>query len=93
MGVMQRIIKDNKFKKVFKTVDGGVDFQHSMMNGLITLNVPQSFKYGSLRDFYKRAQNESLISLVEPHTTTLMYKMGLPIYYSKGNQLNIKITT
>lgn len=29
----------------------------------------------------------------EPHTTSLMYKMGRTIYFSKGNQTNIKITT
>lgn len=33
------------------------------------------------------------IKTVEPHTTTLMYKMGRKIYFSKGNQTNIKITT
>ena len=33
------------------------------------------------------------INQIEPHTMTLMYKMGRKIYFSKGNQLNIKITT
>lgn len=155
------IIAKNGYKKVFKIVDGGSDFQHSMMNGcagldgvaidddivlthwaaspfvsddiisdnirvckkkgnamsacpfflivgsndgdrstkwidrdsIITLNAPHSFKYGFLRDLYAKAVADDIINEVEPHTTTLMYKMGLPIYYSKGNQLNIKITT
>ena len=30
---------------------------------------------------------------IEPHTTTLMYELGIPIFFSKGNQTNIKITT
>lgn len=29
---------------------------------------------------------------MEPHTTTLMYKMRKTIYFSKGSQTNIKIT-
>lgn len=155
------IIRTNGFKKVVRTVDGGDDFQHSMINGMrglsdiakdddivithwaaspfvtddvitdnihvckmkgnamsacpffvivgsndgdhssrwvdrdsiITLNAPQSFRYSLLKDFYETAEREGLIAEVEPHTTTLMYKMGIPIYYSKGNQLNIKITT
>lgn len=158
---LKEIIAQNGYRKVFKVVDGGVDFQHSMINGvnglsdvasdddvvlthwaaspfvtddvisdnirvcrekgnamsacpfylivgsndgdrstkwvdrdsIIQLNAPQSFKYSFIRDFYERAQREGLLDQVEPHTTTLMYKMGLPIYYSIGNQLNIKITT
>ena len=158
---MEDIVAANKYQKVFKIVDGGVDFQHSMMNGLrgldgiatdedivlthwaaspfvsddiitdnirvcfekgnamsaspyilivgsndgdrstrwidrdsiITLNAPQSFRYSFMRDFYKKAVSEGFINQVEPHTTTLMYKMGLPIYFSKGSQRNIKITT
>lgn len=158
---LQDIIKANGFKKVVKIVDGGADFQHSMINGMrglktiatdddvaithwaaspfvtddvisdnirvckakgnamsacpffvivgsnngdhserwvdrdsiITLNAPQSFRYSLFRDFYEQAIRDGLINLVEPHTTTLMYKMGIPIYYSKGSQLNIKITT
>ena len=158
---LREIIKTNGYKKVFKIVDGGVDFQHSMMNGIyalkglasdddivlthwaaspfvtddvisdnvrvcremgnamsacpfflivgsndgdhsstwvdrdsiIQLNAPQSFKFKFVYDFYTKAEKDGLIAQVEPHTTTLMYKMGLPIYYSLGNQLNIKITT
>lgn len=158
---LQDMIKSNGFKKVVKVVDGGEDFQHSMINGMrglqgmaadddivvthwaaspfvtddvisdnirvcrekgnamsacpffvivgsndgdhsstwvdrdsiITLNAPQSFKYAFMRNFYERAIATGLLKEVEPHTTTLMYKMGLPIYYSKGSQLNIKITT
>lgn len=155
------ILQKNRYKKVIKIVDGGADFQHSMINGIdglngiadesdvvlthwaaspfvsddviadnirvcqekgnamsacpfflivgsndgdcskswvdrdtiIQLNAPQSFRYDFVRNFYARARQDGLIDLVEPHTTTLMYKMGLPIYYSKGNQMNIKITT
>ena len=159
--VLDGIVKVNGFKKIVKVVDGGEDFQHSMINGMrglkdmaadddivvthwaaspfvtddvisdnirvckergnamsacpffvivgsndgdhsstwvdrdsiITLNAPQSFKYAFFRDFYEKAEAEGLVQQVEPHTTTLMYKMGYPIYYSKGSQLNFKITT
>lgn len=155
------IVTANGFRKVVKVVDGGEDFQHSMINGMrglggiaadddivvthwaaspfvtddvisdnirvcrekgnamsacpffvivgsndgdhsstwvdrdsiMTLNAPQSFKYAFLRDFYEKAIETGVIGQVEPHTTTLMYKMGYPIYFSKGSQLNIKITT
>lgn len=158
---LQKIVSDNGYKKVVRIVDGGVDFQHSMLNGMrglsgiaadddivlthwaaspfvtddvisdnirvckdkgnamsacpfflivgsndgdhssrwvdrdsiILLNAPQSFRYSLFRDFYEKAIATGVINQVEPHTTTLMYKMGIPIFYSKGNQLNIKITT
>lgn len=158
---LDRIVEASGFKKVVKIVDGGKDFQRSMINGMrglkgmaadedivvthwaaspfvtddiisdnirvckekgnamsacpfflivgsnngdhssrwvdrdsiIMLNAPQSFRYSFYRDFYEEAERLGIIDQVEPHTTTLMYKMGFPIYYSKGSQLNIKITT
>ena len=156
--VLEGIIKENGFAKVVKVVEGGEDFQHSMLNGvrgleglaadddivvthwaaspfvtdevisdnirvcrekgnamsacpfflivgsndgdysatwvdresIMMLNAPQSFRYDYVRDFYNEAVACDLINAVEPHTTTLMYKMGRKIYFSKGNQLNIK---
>ncbi|MBO5367753.1 hypothetical protein J6A32_03935, partial [Methanocorpusculum sp.] len=38
------------------------------------------------------AISSGIIDTVEPHTTTLMYKMGKKIFFSKGSQTNIKIT-
>lgn len=158
---LDSIIKINGYKKVVKVVDGGDDFQHSMINGvrglngiasesdvvmthwaaspfvtdeiisdnirvcrakgnamsacpfflivgtndgdhsanwvdrdsIMMLNAPQSFRYDYVRDFYREAEDRNLIGSVEPHTTTLMYKMERKIYFSKGSQLNIKITT
>ena len=57
------------------------------------MNSPHAFRYGYIRDIYKRAFETGVIKEVEPHTTTLMYKMGETIYFSKGSQSNIKITT
>ena len=42
---------------------------------------------------YRRAVEQKLLDKVEPHTTSLMYALGETIYFSKGNQTNIKITT
>ena len=158
---LREIVSTNNYRKVFKIVDGGDDFQHSMINGIdglkgiandddvvvthwaaspfvtddiisdgirvcrkhgnsmsacpfylivgsndgdcsekwvdrdtiVQLNAPQCFLYSYIRDFYKKAIEENMLDTVEPHTTTLMYKMGYKIYFSKGNQANIKITT
>lgn len=56
------------------------------------MSTPHAFKYGFIDDMYKKAVDTGVIDEVEPHTTTLMYKMGKKIYFSKGSQTNIKIT-
>lgn len=60
---------------------------------LACMNSPHAFQYGYVRNLYKRAIESGDINKVEPHTTTLMQYMGEKIYFSKGSQTNIKITT
>lgn len=60
---------------------------------VMQLNSPQCFKFGYVSQLYEEAKERDLLDKVEPHTTSLMYKMGRTIYFSKGNQTNIKITT
>lgn len=57
------------------------------------MNGPHAFQYGFLVDMYREAIETGVIDTVEPHTTTLMYAMGKRIFFSKGSQGNIKITT
>lgn len=56
------------------------------------MSSPHAFQYGFINQLYKEAVTTGVINEVEPHTTTLMYKMGKTIYFSKGSQTNIKIT-
>lgn len=60
---------------------------------IMQLNAPQCFQYGYVNQLYREAKEKDLLDKVEPHTTSLMYLMGRTIYFSKGNQTNIKITT
>lgn len=59
---------------------------------IAVMSTPHGFKYGLIADMYKEAIETGLIDTVEPHTTTLMYAMGKTIYFSRGSQINIKIT-
>lgn len=56
------------------------------------MNSPHAFNYGFIKDIYDEAITTGLINEVEPHTTTLMYKMGKRVYFAKGSQTNVKIT-
>lgn len=60
---------------------------------IAVMNTPHAFQFGFISDIYKEAVETGVINTVEPHTTTLMYAMGKRIYFSKGSQTNIKITT
>lgn len=54
---------------------------------------PRGFFYKFVFDLYEEAMSTGAIDEVEPHTHSLMYHFGKTIYFSKGNQTNIKITT
>ena len=66
----------------------------SVLRETITgLNTPQTFRYGELLGLYDRAKNEGVLECLEPHTTSLYYHYKKPLFFSKGSQMNIKITT
>lgn len=60
---------------------------------IAVMNTPHAFQYGFIANVYHEAIQTGVIHTVEPHTSTLMYAMGKTIYFSKGSQTNIKITT
>lgn len=57
------------------------------------MNSPHGFRYGFIKQLIDDAISTGMIHEVEPHTSTLMQHMGYPLYFSKGSQSNIKITT
>ena len=66
----------------------------SVLRETITgLNTPQTFHYGELLELHERAEYEGVLEELEPHTTSIYYHYEKPLYFSKGSQLNIKITT
>lgn len=65
----------------------------SVLRETITgLNTPQTFHFGELIGLYDRAEEEGILEELEPHTTSVYYYYEKPLYFSKGSQLNIKIT-
>ena len=65
----------------------------SVLRETITgLNTPQTFHFGELIGLYDRAKEEGILEDLEPHTTSVYYHYEKPLYFSKGSQLNIKIT-
>lgn len=82
-------------KKTTASVADSENYTEQYINRdtIAVMNTPHAFQYGFLVDMYKEAVETGIIDTVEPHTTTLMYALGKKIYFSKGSQDNIKITT
>ncbi|MBQ0077740.1 MAG: 2-C-methyl-D-erythritol 4-phosphate cytidylyltransferase [Bacteroidales bacterium] len=62
-------------------------------DSIVQLACPQAFVYKYIKSMYDSASEGNLLSKVEPHTTSLLYRMGQTLHLSYGNQSNIKITT
>lgn len=158
---LQKIVSDNNITKVLKIVEGGKDYEHSIINGVhaigeyaddedviqihwaaspfvsqeiisdnirvckekgnamsackayvlygtndgdhadnvidretfMSLSAPQSFLYKNIVEMYRLAEEKRLFDYIEPHTTNIMAELKMPIFFSKGAQMNIKITT
>ena len=73
--------------------DGECSKQNINRDTFRVLSAPQSFLYKNIISIYEEVDKRDLLNKIEPHTTAIMTELGIPIYFSKGNQTNIKITT
>ena len=74
--------------------DGDCAMKAINRDSFMTLSAPQSFLYKNIVDLYKQVEEKNMFETIEEHhTTVFMVELGIPIYFSKGNHTNIKITT
>lgn len=59
----------------------------------MSMTAPHSFLYKNITQMYADCEAQGLFEKLEAHTTNFMAALGIPIYFSLGNQTNIKITT
>lgn len=76
-----------------KADDGDGSIEGIDRDTFMVMNAPQCFLFHYVREMYDEAQEKGLLEGIDPHTTTLMYSMGRRIFFSKGRQSSIKITT
>lgn len=60
-------------------------------NRIIRVQTPQCYKYGLIKSLYEKADRDDLHDFVYANTMALHY--GVEIFFSKGSNSNIKITT
>lgn len=73
--------------------DGDCSMHNINRDTFKILAAPQSFLYKNIVALYEEVNKRDLLNKIEAHTTAIMTELGIPIYFSKGNQTNIKITT
>lgn len=73
--------------------DGDRSNQNINRDTFKILAAPQSFMYKNIVSIYEEVNKRDLLNKIEAHTTAIMTELGIPIYFSKGSQTNIKITT
>lgn len=73
--------------------DGDKSLNYINRDTIACMNSPHAFQFKFACDLYDEGVRTGVINEVEPHTTTMMYALNKPIYFSKGSQTNIKITT
>lgn len=78
---------------LYGTNDGDHSNKNINRDSFKTLSAPQAFLYKNIIDFYQKVEENHLFDTLDAHTTILMDALNIPIYFSKGDQTNIKITT
>lgn len=78
---------------LYGTNDGEQSNQNINRDTFKILAAPQSFLYKNIVAIYEEVGKRDLLNKIEAHTTAIMTELGIPIYFSKGSQTNIKITT
>lgn len=82
-------------KKINSSVadNGNYSEEYIDRETIAVMNTPHAFMFDFIVNLYEEALQTGVINSVEPHTTTLMYALKKKIYFAKGSQSNIKITT
>lgn len=72
--------------------DEGIGIRQIKRENVVLMNGPWTFRANELIELYKKAFEEGVLDKVESHTTSLMLYYEMPIYFSKSERTNIKIT-
>lgn len=76
---------------IVRSDDGFSGKENIGRNQIMRVQTPQAYRYGKALEIYKRAEKEHIED--EVYINTLMLRMGEKVYFSKGSNKNLKITT
>lgn len=76
---------------IIKTDDGICGNQGIARSEIMRVQTPQAYKYGKALWAYEEADRQGITG--EVYASTLMIRMGETLYFSKGTDKNVKVTT
>ena len=76
---------------IVETQDGIKGDKGISRNDIMRVQTPQAYLYGKVLDAHLRALEQGITNAV--YTNTLMLDLGETLYFSKGSEKNLKITT
>ncbi len=76
---------------IIETQDGIKGDKGISRSNIMRVQTPQAYRYGYVMDAHERALQQGITDAV--YTNTLMIDLGETLYFSKGSEKNLKITT
>ncbi len=76
---------------IVKTEDGRKGDTSISRNDIMRVQTPQAYLYGKVMRAHEKALEQGITNAV--YTNTLMLDLGETLYFSKGSEKNLKITT
>lgn len=76
---------------IMRTDDGVVGTESISRYAIIRIQTPQAYRMDKLWDVHEKAIERGIIGEVD--TNSVISRLGEPVYFSKGSDLNMKINT
>lgn len=76
---------------IMKTTNGKVGTESISRSSIIRIQTPQAYRVDRLLDIHKKAVEAGIVGEVD--TNSVVSRLGEPVYFSKGSDLNMKINT
>lgn len=76
---------------IVQTNDGTKGDTYIKRNGIMRVQTPQAYLFGKVMDAHEKALKQNISNAV--YTNILMLDLGETLYFSKGSEKNLKITT
>ena len=80
-------------EQIFKIRDENSTCEYIPRETLRRVATPQAYRYGKLRWAYEKAFTEKIGIYGSAYTNTMMVDLGETLYFAKGSDRNIKLTT
>ena len=76
---------------IMRTNDGMVGTESISRYSIIRIQTPQAYRMDRLWDIHEKAIEKGITGEVD--TNSVISRLGEPVYFSKGSDLNMKINT